>query len=313
MNQEAGFTQTEVVPGGLFHQPWWLEAVAPGHWSAVEVREGGLLRARLPYVTWKRYGLNLITRPPLTPTLGPWLEPSKAKQARRLRREKDLIEALLAQLPQASRTSITCQPSFVNVLPFHWAGFDLAVRFTYLLPDLSDMDAIWDGLDSNIRSDIRKAERSLRVTTDLSLDQFLETYEKTFLRQGQSLPLRHTWYHRLDQALETVGRRRMFFAVDSQERVHAVAYLVWDDQRAYYLLGGGDPALRNSGASSLLIWKAIQFSATVSRSFDFEGSMVEAIERFFRGFGAVQTPYYVATRTPSRLMKAASILARGVA
>ena len=313
MNQEAGFTQTEAVPGGLFHQPWWLEAVAPGNWSAVEVREGGTLRARLPYVVRKRYGLTWITRPPLTPALGPWLEPSVAKQARRLRREKDLIEALLVQLPPATRTTISCQPSFVNVLPFHWSGFDLAVRFTYLLPELSDMDAIWGGLDSNIRSDIRKAERSLRVKTDLSLDQFLETYEKTFLRQGQSLPLRPAFYHRLDQALKLAGRRCMFFAVDAQERVHAVAYLVWDDQRAYYLMGGGDPSLRNSGASSLLLWKAIQFSGTVSRSFDFEGSMVEAIERFFRGFGAVQTPYYVATRTPSRLIKMASILVRGAA
>lgn len=303
MNQEPQHSSCEPIPGGLFHQPWWLDAVAPGCWFAAEVWEGGTLRARLPYVILNRFGCTFVTRAPLTPALGPWLEPSAAKQARRLRREKDLLETLLSQLPRASRTTISCPPEFVNVLPFYWAGFNLSVRFTYLLPDLSTMNTIWDGFDSNIRSDIRKAERSLLIRDDLSLDRFLDCYEKTFHRQGQKLPLHRRFYAQFDEVLVARGRRRMLFAVDQQDRIHAVAYLVWDEQRAYYLMGGGDPALRTSGASSLLLWNAIQFSATVTKSFDFEGSMLEPIERFFRGFGANQTPYYVATRIPNRLVQ----------
>ena len=67
--------------------------------------------------------------------------------------------------------------------------------------------------------------------------------------------------------------------------------MVWDDYTAYYLIGGADPELRNSGASSLLLWEAIQFAAQVSRTFDFEGSMLKPVERFFRAFGAIQQPY----------------------
>ena len=48
------------------------------------------------------------------------------------------------------------------------------------------------------------------------------------------------------------------------------------------------------------MWHAIQFAATVSRVVDFEGSMMEPVERFFRGFGAVQTPYFAIWHVRSR-------------
>jgi hypothetical protein len=55
-------------------------------------------------------------------------------------------------------------------------------------------------------------------------------------------------------------------------------------------MGGIDPAF-SSGAFSLLMWHAIQFASQVTTRFDFEGSMIESIERFFRSFGARQVPY----------------------
>ena len=83
----------------------------------------------------------------------------------------------------------------------------------------------------------------------------------------------------------------MFFAVDGDSRIHAALYLVRDADYAYYLLGGADPRLRNSGAQLLLFWEAIKLAATLNVKFDFEGSMIEPIERVFRAFGAVQVPY----------------------
>jgi hypothetical protein len=95
---------------------------------------------------------------------------------------------------------------------------------------------------------------------------------------------------RIEAACRERAQSRILIAEDAQGRAHAGCYLVWDSESAYYLLGGGDPELRNSGAMSLVMWEAIRFSAEVSDSFDFEGSMIESIERFFRAFGALQTP-----------------------
>lgn len=66
-------------------------------------------------------------------------------------------------------------------------------------------------------------------------------------------------------------------------------------------MGGGDPDLRNSGATSLCMWHAMQFAATVTKRFDFEGSLIESIERFFRSFGAEQRPCFSITKSTSPL------------
>ena len=103
-------------------------------------------------------------------------------------------------------------------------------------------------------------------------------------------------------------REKILIAEDEQGRRHAGVYIVWDNTSAYYLMGGGDPDLRNSGATSLCMWEAIQFASTVTQRFDFEGSMMEPVEKFFRAFGATQTPYFSISKTPSRLLKTAIFL-----
>ena len=84
----------------IFQQPWWLEVVAPGQWGEVVVKRGEEVAARMPYVIKKKYGLTALTMPPLTQTLGPWLRPSKAKYARRISEQKQLMNELIEQLPE---------------------------------------------------------------------------------------------------------------------------------------------------------------------------------------------------------------------
>jgi hypothetical protein len=68
-------------------------------------------------------------------------------------------------------------------------------------------------------------------------------------------------------------------------------------------MGGSDPELRNSGANSLCMWEAIKFASTVTKAFDFEGSMIESVERFFRAFGARQVPYFQISKINSPFVK----------
>ena len=84
--------------------------------------------------------------------------------------------------------------------------------------------------------------------------------------------------------------------VDRAGNLHAVAFIVWQNSSAYYIAGGGDPVFRSSGAHSLVLWEAIRQVSRYTGKFDFEGSMLPGVERFFRGFGAVQTPYFMITR-----------------
>lgn len=289
----------------LFSQAWWLDAVAGDSWNVVVVEKGGEIQAAMPYVMKQKFGLTLLTQPTLTQNLGPWIRPTQAKYAKRLSREKDLMQALIDQLPSYTHFQQNWHHTVTNWLPFYWKGFEQTTRYTYRIDGLEEEEAIWEDVQSNIRREIRKASNreGVVVRDDLSIDDFFSLNEMVFARQGKTLPYTKAFVKNLDAATAERKARKIFIAEDSQGRRHAGVYLVWDSQSAYYLMGGGDPELRNSGATSLCMWEAIKFASTVTQSFDFEGSMIEPVERFFRAFGARQTPYYAISHTPSKLFK----------
>ena len=278
----------------------------PENWGEALVESGGKRHARLPYAIQKRHGKIILCCPPLTQHLGPWFAATNTKYAKVLARQKDLVGELLNQLPRHHMFQQCFHHSITNWLPWYWQGFEQTTRYTYVLDDLSNEQALWDGIQSNIRTDIRKALNrfGLIIRTDLGPQVLLETCQKTFQRQDiAGLP--EQLIMRLYDACSQHHAGKAFFAVDDQNRVHAAVYIVWDDRAAFYLLGGGDPEFRNSGAHSLLMWEAIKFASTVTRSFDFEGSMIEPVERFFRAFGARQAPYHQISRYKKKWLKAA--------
>lgn len=290
----------------IFSRDWWLDSVAgEKNWDVALVEKGGCILATLPYVIKKRYGFIALTHPPLTQTLGPWLRESDAKYAKKLKQQRDLMERLLEQLPRFDHYAHSWHYRQTNWLPFFWKGFEQTTLYTYILQDLSDEKALWHGLQENIRREIRKAGARfhLHVREDLQFTDFLDLNRMVFERKGMKPLYSEKLLKNLDKVCAAKNARKIFIAEDKQGQRHAGVYLIWDENSAYYLMGGSDPVLRNSGATSLCMWEAIKFASTVTRSFDFEGSMVESIERFFSAFGAVQTPYFAVKKTPSKLLK----------
>jgi len=77
---------------------------------------------------------------------------------------------------------------------------------------------------------------------------------------------------------------------------YAGLFYVWTKNTAYFITSGADPELRNVGASSFLYWEGMLDAARVADRVNFCGSMIPAIERLLRAFGAIQTPYFLITR-----------------
>ncbi|MBF4434706.1 GNAT family N-acetyltransferase [Vibrio anguillarum] len=291
----------------IFSQAWWLDTVAGESWDVCIVEKGNKIQASMPYVVKKKYGLTLLTQPSLTQNLGPWIRPAHGKYSKQLSREKDLMEALIEQLPQHHYFNQNWHYSNTNWLPFYWKGFEQSTRYTYVISSLDDINSIWEETQDNIRREIRKAENrfGLVVNSDLPISDFFELNQLTFSRQGLSMPYSEHFVENIVNQAKKRKQCRWFIAQDNEGRNHAGVLLVWDSESAYYLMGGGDPDLRNSGATSLCMWEAIKFASTVTKRFDFEGSMIEPVERFFRAFGAKQTPYFALTHRPSRWLNTA--------
>lgn len=297
--------QEKSVP--IFSQPWWLDSVAgKNNWNVALVEKGGQVLASMPFVIKKHLSLTVLTMPLLTQTIGPWLHKSKAKYSKALAQQKDLLGKLIEQLPPFDHFMQNWHYNQTNWLPLFWLGFKQTTRYTYVLPDLLDEKKIWNDFQENIRNDIRKAGNRLKlhVRNDGTVAEFYKLNRLVFERQGNKIPYSETFVNGLDKACVQHNARRIFIVEDENGRQYAGVYLIWDANSAYYLMGGSDPQFRNSGANSLCLWEAIKFAATVTRKFDFEGSMIEPVERFFRAFGAIQTPYFSISKTPSKLLRA---------
>ena len=284
----------------LFSQAWWLDAVCrEDNWEVELAEKGGQIFGALPYMIQPGRSGAGVTQPPLTQHLGVWMRyPESQKYATRLSFEKEIMNELIDRIEARHPVSFSQRfsPTITNWLPFYWRGFQQTTRYTYVINDLTQLDKVRAELDPEVRGRIKKGLKSLAVRSDLDVEGFYAINTKTFARQSLTPPYSLPLVKRIHAACAQRGCSRILSAVDPEERLHAAAFLVWDRHRTYYLMGGIDPALRSTEAKPLLLWNAIEHAATVSQGFDFEGSMIENIERFFRSFGAVQTPYFAITK-----------------
>jgi hypothetical protein len=290
---QASPVGNDVIPyaHALFHEPWWLDAVAPGAWDAVVVVKDGETVGRLPFVRKRRYGLTILSQPPLTQFLGPWIRAEPGKYHTRLEREHEILRSLIAALPDHDIFIQCFHHSVTNCIQFYWHGFSHSVKYTYIIDDLDDHDKIWTGFRETVRGHIRKAQRRVTVRSIDDIDPLIALNRMTFERQGLAPTYSADLIRRVDAACRARGARRIFLAEGSDGAPHAALYLAWDSESAYSLMSGSDPRLRSSGAISLLRWEAIKFAGQVTRRFDFEGSMLQPVERFLRAFGPRQVAY----------------------
>jgi hypothetical protein len=282
----------ESPQGILFCHSWWLDAVAPGQYQVLTVERGGAIKAALPIV-FRKWAAGLqISMPKLTQKLGILFAPSQAKYAERLSDEHELVGQLIEKLPVGCSFDQQFHENFTNWLPFYWEGFSQSTKYTYIIDNLSDVDAIWGNFRTRARQCVRKAAKEgirIRETNDIEL--LYNINRKTFERQGMRMSFNVEFLARIDTAASKNAGRKAFVAEDPAGRPHACVYFLYDERCAIGLLKGADPALCSSGAQTLLEWEAIKFASTVTRSFDFNGSMIRGVENHLRNLGARLMPY----------------------
>ena len=282
---------TTPYANSVFEQPWWLDIVAPGEWGEVTVKEGDETVARLPYVLQK----GRITLPPLTQTLGPWIKPEYRQFQpvnTQLSKQKELIAALLGQLPRHKSFHVTFDSANEYILPYRWLGYRYEPEFSYRLTDLCDTDALYAALNKTAKKNIKAARNKTTLVEQPTAKMLMDLLDKTFEAQGRKWPHDRDLTRRIIEKSVENGHGKLLVAQDGEGNLHSGAFLLYDEKVCYYLLGGSDSAFRSSGAQSLVLWESIRFASTVSKTFDFEGSNVEGIENFFRQFGGSRVTNY---------------------
>jgi lipid II:glycine glycyltransferase (peptidoglycan interpeptide bridge formation enzyme) len=160
------------------------------------------------------------------------------------------------------------------------------------------MDRLWDGLNKERRNNIRKALKLGLTVRECGSEQVFLAARKTFERQGKQVPYSFDYLARLYEAARANDAGVCMAVEDPDGNLHAASFFVWDCQRGYHLAGGHDPAFSSSGGAVLLVWKMIEFAATHTAAFDFEGSMVKQVESSYRSFGGKRIAYNRIVKMP---------------
>lgn len=272
----------------LFEQPWWLDIVAQNEWQEVIVKEGEEVVGRLPFYLHD----GKIELPTLTQTCGIWIQNKEQAVNDALSREKKIIDDVLEQLPKYKSFKVSFDTTRNYFLPFLWKGFRVSPRVSYRLNDLTDINQVYANFSKTVKKNVKSAQKKVKIVTDSDVEVLLEIMDKTFAVQGRKYPISKDIVRKIVVECDKRGNGKMYTAIDEQGNVHACSYFVYDERVFYYLIAGSDSEYRSSGAQTLILWEAIQYAAKVSKIFDFEGSMVEGIETFFRRFGGEPTVYY---------------------
>lgn len=294
----------------LFSQAWWLDAVCADEWDVCLVEKGGTIYASMPFHIKKRYGFTILCQPPLTQNLGPWIKSSTLKYDKILSQQKVLMEGLIEQLPTYHYFNQNWHYMQTNWLPFYWKGFKQTTYYTYVIEELIDLEYVFSNFGYAKRKNINKAEKIINVVFDISAEEFYKNHKMILAKQGLKISYSFELFNKIYKAGYEHNSARTIAGYDSKNNLHAALFIIWDKLSAYDLISTIDPDYRVYGAASLLIKEVITFVSTITKKIDFEGSMIESVERSFRQFGAIQKPYFNISKTQSKMLQIANCITK---
>lgn len=260
----------------------------------LHIWQGEQLRAVQVLYATRIHGRPSLSTPPFCPWSGPVMQVNATKAVAARGEEKRLLDAVATALDTQRLPVINAVlgPGTLDVQPFVWKGFELTPKTTYQLDLSVDETSLWEGLDSKRRNQIRKAEQALPTLEQVAVDT-LRAYAETHLAAKGALH-EPAVFNALFGS-EGGGLVGMLAKNDGQANSWYIFQV--DGQTIYYLMGGGVPGVQQGEVGSWGMWNCIlKFRTEGKTLFDFEGSMLPDVERYFRSFGGEVKTHHAVER-----------------
>jgi Acetyltransferase (GNAT) domain len=301
----------------IFHEDWWLNALAPGRWREVTCLRGGRVAGYLRFVECRKSGLTICRMPQITRFLGPVVTFQPGKAQARTRATYSIITELLEQIAHYDHVEMTVDTNFVDLAAFLAAGYQVKVHPTFLLNCKQEPAELWAGLRDKTKNVIRRAREHLTVCDVDDVSLFTNFYEQNL--EGEESYFDLSFLASAYAAAHARQQGKIVAAVDSSGVVHAKVFFIWDDKYFHYFLSTRDRNVAHLGAVSLLVWTGIELAHSRDLCFDFDGGIFnDAKYKFMVAFGGEvanrfeivrSTPLYEVQRTVRKMPRA---LMRGI-
>jgi hypothetical protein len=279
--------------GEIFCYTWWLAAVTKSHFEIIVALEHDEIVAgiALPYDDQGK-----VNQPYLTRSLGVlYKSQQNITYHKQHSNERNWLKAILEHLDMENFVQMCMHYKNSDWLPFRWKGFCQTTRYTYII-NYADIksDDIKSILNRGRKSVLNHAiNKNIKVEESEDLKSVHSLCCSSYKRQHLRFNILYDDLLNLDIAVRKNSNRLILKALDGENRIHAIIYLVYTKKSAYYLLSGSNPNYRKSGAHTLVLWESLKYFRNRTEFFNFCGSDIQLIEEHLRGFGGILTPYFL--------------------
>jgi len=252
----------------IYAYSWYLNVVSPG-WEALI---GGNYEYLMPLPVKRKYHIPYIVQPFLTQQLGIF---SKHEIT------QEILENFIKKIPYYSyELHLNDKNAYPEIAPL--PNYVLYLNKTY--------EQLAKKFSKNTLRNIEKASKLLqKVSENTDIAQFLEFYTSTVTH------LKKSQIHLINKVLRIAVEKnevQLFSVKNSDNQIIASLALLTSPTRMIYFLPASSSEGKKSYSMFLLVDFIIKKHAGEKKIFDFEGSAIEGIARFYKGFGAVNQPYY---------------------
>ncbi len=276
----------------IFHEPNWLKQYGDSLHLYGIYSNDNLAGVFYSFVQ-KKGPFTFYRTPPFTPHIGLFIPNQSSNPAKVLSETKRITKEVADFFEEKSLSLVSCVlPNYhIDTQPFTWNQFKTSVHFTYHA-DLSQSEAeLENNMSAEHRNLLKKALKD-GIETSFTTDyhDVEDMVSKTFNRKNKELD-----QSRLKSILYEFATPQNSFAFVARKdgKTIAASFCLFDQHRAYYLLGGYDPEERHGGAGISCVYNALLHAKKEGKTiFDFEGSMLPEVEKYFRAFGPKLIPYY---------------------
>lgn len=265
-------TISEAENSFIYAFSWFLDCVTPG-WEAL-VNEN--YEYIMPLPVKKKFGFKYIVQPTLTQQLGIFSSKPIAE---------DIIKEFIRFIPYLSYEMNLNERNYVpNSIAYPNLMLNLSVGYENLSK----------GISINTQRNIRKAENYyLKTEWNLSSTEFLQFYfdeEKNYHLPDSLITKKIVTSGLEHNQVQLIGVKSM------EGKLIAALGLFSCCNRLIYLLPSSSTKGKEKAAMFYLVNEIIKKYAGTNKMLDFEGSRIEGVARFYEGFGAKPTSYFVIKR-----------------
>ncbi len=282
------FVETS-LQGSIFSKTWYLNALKVDY-KILVIEEKNIIKAG---VVLAKNEIKTYSNPMFDKYLGIIFMQTDGNKQKIISNQYKFVEKLAQELKEINSFDYYFHPMFTNWIPLSWYGFTQQTRYTYRIENNKSLEEIKQLYHSNLKNDIKNAvKNSISIKQNIPFEDLWDLVNKTFIRQGSKSPFNKEKLKNFINTLEAKNAFISFGAYDKNNRAISVSGIVYEKKSAYLLLNGIDIENQIRGANAYMIDESIKYFHNRCNYYDFEGSMLNGVEQFYRRFGGELTPYY---------------------